>query len=99
MSYYTSVLIALFLLSAITRALPFFVGKYMSARINQLGKLLPAYIMLLLVIYEINIDNIITKPYAWPAFVALGILTAIHLWRRNTLLSLFVGTASYLLLL
>ena len=99
MSYYTTVLVALFLLAVITRALPFFIGKYMSPRINQLGKLLPAYIMLLLVIYEMNIIKIIVPPHDWPAFAALFILTVIHLWRRNTLLSLFIGTLSYLLFL
>ena len=99
MTYFTTVLLSLFALSAVTRALPFFLAKYMSPRINQLGKLLPAYIMLLLVIYEIGVNNIVQTPHAWQAWLALTGLTLFHLWRRNTLQSLFVGTSLYLLLL
>ena len=99
MTYYGSTLLSLFALSVVTRALPFFLADYMSPRINQLGKLLPAYIMMLLVIYEVGPANIMAPPYAWQAWAALLGMTLFHLWRRNTLFSLCVGTSLYLLLL
>ena len=98
MNYYLTVTISLCLLSLITRALPFFFGKWMTPRLNQLGKLLPAYIMLLLVLYEVGLDKLTTPPFAWPALSALGILTLVHLWRRNALITIALGTISYLIL-
>jgi branched chain amino acid efflux pump len=81
----------------ITRALPFLFAKIMTNRFNQLGKFLPAYIMMLLVIYEINLNKLSSPPYGLPAFCALSLLTLTHLLLRNTFVSLCVGTTSYLL--
>lgn len=97
-SYYWLVTISLSLLIILTRFLPFLMARFMTERLNRLGKFLPAYIMLLLVIYEIDINSMIQPPYALPAWLALSILLAIHLWLRNTLVSLFIGTLSYLII-
>ncbi|KTD13998.1 branched-chain amino acid transporter AzlD [Legionella israelensis] len=96
--YYWLVTISLSLLIIVTRSLPFLMARFMTKRLNELGKYLPAYIMLLLVIYEIDIQTIIRPPYAITAWLALSILLAIHLWLRNTLLSIFIGTLSYIII-
>lgn len=93
------VILSLFFLSVVTRALPFLVANYMGERFNRLGKYLPAYIMMLLVVYEINPATMHTYPYAIPALLSLTLLTLVHLWRRNSLISLMVGTFSYITLL
>ncbi len=92
------VIISLFGLSFATRALPFLFGNWMTERLSQMGKQLPAYIMMLLVIYEIDIKTITTPPYALPAFIALGLVVITHVWLRQMFLSLSVGVGSYLLI-
>lgn len=96
-AYYWSITLALCTLIIITRMLPFFIGRYISADFNKTGKLLPAYIMLLLVIYEMDISTLTVPPYGMPAFLSLGGLLVVHLLFRITLLSLFTGTALFLL--
>ena len=66
--------------------------------IEYIGKQLPAYIMMLLLIYEINIATFLKWPYATPHLIALFIVILIHLWKRQVLLSLFIGTVSYMLI-
>ncbi|WP_133128672.1 AzlD domain-containing protein [Legionella nagasakiensis] len=95
-TYYWAITLSLSLLIILTRALPFLIANFMTERFNRLGKLLPAYIMLLLVIYEINIKTIIRPPYGLPALLALCLLLGTHLWLRNTFLSLVIGTTSFL---
>lgn len=97
-TYYWVITIALCALIIVTRMLPFFIGRYMSAHFNQAGKLLPAYIMLLLVIYEMDISTLTVPPYGVPAFLSLGGLLIVHLIFRMTLLSLVTGTVLFLLL-
>ena len=96
MSYYWQVTLTLSLLIITTRMLPFLVGKFMSVNLNEVGKLLPAYIMLLLVIYEINLNLVTTPPYGIPAVLALLFITFIHLWLKNTLISLISSTFLYI---
>jgi branched-subunit amino acid transport protein AzlD len=98
MSYYWQVTLALNLLIIITRILPFLFGRFMSQDFNEVGKLLPAYIMLLLVVYEINLNTITNPPYGIPAVLALLFIFVIHSWLKNTLISLLSSTSFYILL-
>lgn len=98
MSYFWQITLVLSAVIISTRSLPFVFAKFMGQRFNEIGRLLPAYIMLLLVIYEIGLKNFTTPPYALPAIIALGLLTLVHWWLRNTFVSLFVGTACYMAL-
>ncbi|MFI4919626.1 MAG: AzlD domain-containing protein [Legionellales bacterium] len=98
-SYYWQVTLSLSLLIVITRMLPFLFGRFMSNDFNEVGKLLPSYIMLLLVVYELNLKTITQPPYGIPALLSLGLMTAVHLWLKNTFISLISGTAFYILLI
>lgn len=96
----------------ILRAIPFIVfsgGKKMPESIKKIVDLFPATIMAVLVVYciktdlygikeilckqSINVVNIISTA------LALVSVTAIHLWKRNTLLSIAVGTAVFMVLI
>lgn len=85
-----------------TRALPFalFGGRRtLPPAVRYLGRVLPAAIIAVLVVYCLK-----DLPAAGmgPAAMQLGALAVtggLHLWRRNTLLSIFGGTAAYMLLL
>ncbi|VEG90143.1 branched-chain amino acid transporter permease [Legionella spiritensis] len=93
---YWQITIALCFLILITRGLPFLFASYMKDNFNKIGKLLPAYIMLLLVIYEIDIRSFTHPPYGLPAIFSLLFLTVIHLWLRNTFVSLATSTVLYI---
>jgi len=82
------------------RALPFlFLGrnKQIPSFIQYLGKALPAAIMAVLVIYclrNIGIDDNGMKQVAAVLFTA-----CIHIWKKNTYLSIITGTAFYMILI
>lgn len=98
--YFSLVIISLALMMFITRALPFVIGSILknNQRIKTIGQFLPAYMMLLLTIFEIHPGSFTKWPFAIPALIALAVLTLVHLWFRQVLLSLVVGTAVYLLM-
>lgn len=99
--YQVAVILSLFAMIMLTRALPFLFAKQLqqNLRFQAVGKELPAYIMLLLVIYEIGPASFLHTPYGMPAIGALAIMTIIHRLVHQLLLSLLVGTVSYVLLL
>ncbi|MBQ3529208.1 MAG: AzlD domain-containing protein [Oscillospiraceae bacterium] len=67
--------------------------------ISFLGKYLPFSIIGMLVIYCLKNVSLIRSPYGIPEIVAVALVALLHLWKRNTLLSILVGTVSYMLLL
>lgn len=83
------------------RAIPFvFLGrkKEVGPKVQKLGDMLPAAIMAILVIYCIrNItvsgmtDNVIT-------LVSVAVTAMLHIWKKNTILSISGGTVLYMIL-
>ncbi len=90
----------LFVIIVLTRALPFVLSHEFakSQTIAAVGKQLPFYIMVLLVIYEVGLKGFFSWPYHLPAVVALVLLSLVHIWRRQVLLSLVVGVAVFITL-
>jgi branched-subunit amino acid transport protein AzlD len=43
-------------------------------------------------------DAISKEVSAWPEIIAIAVVVALHLWKKNTLLSIAVGTVCYMLL-
>jgi len=89
----------LFLLTVATRFFPFWFKSLLqkSERLKVIGAELPAYIMALLVLFEIGVENFIRTPYALPSILALAVLTLIHLRFNQVLLSMSSGLLSFLL--
>ena len=84
------------------RFLPFFIfgGKRKTPDIiTYLGKVLPYSIMGMLVIYCFKSISLLTVPYGLPEIIAGVSVVVLHLWKRNTLLSIVVGTVVYMLLI
>lgn len=82
------------------RFLPFYLfgGKRKSPEIMvYLGRVLPYAIMGMLVVYCYKGVSVLTKPYGLPEFLAGAVVVLLHLWKRNTLLSIVVGTVIYML--
>lgn len=84
-----------------TRAFPFVVlgGKRdVPPVVKYLGNVLPPAIMIILVVYCLKNVNFMTGSKGIPEILAVGVVVLLHLWRRNTLLSIGVGTGIYMIL-
>lgn len=83
------------------RVLPFAVfGKRKTpAFIEFLGKFLPYAIMGMLVVYCLKGVSFGSAPFGIPEGIAVALVVLLHVWKRNTLLSIVGGTAGYMLLL
>ena len=85
----------------ITRALPFAVfpaGKEPPKVVRFLGKALPAAVFGLLVVYCLKNVTVLTGSHGIPELVAVAAVVALHLWKRQMLLSIAGGTVCYMLL-
>lgn len=101
MHYYTlMIVVGLFLLTCVTRAFPFlFTAKLAgNEKLQVFGKRLAAYIMLLLVIYEITPQAFTVYPFGLPAIIGLIVVILSHLMFHKPLLSMALGTATYIFL-
>ena len=97
------VLILIMVMSLVTMAirfLPFIVfnGRKTPEYIEYLGKYLPYSIIAMLVVYCLKGVSVLNKPYGAPELIAVGIVALLHIWKRNTLLSIVAGTVCYMLL-
>ena len=83
------------------RSLPFLVfsGRKTPAFVTYLGKVLPYAIMGMLVVYCLKDTTVLSWPYGIPELLACIVVVLLHLWRKNTLLSIAVGTACYMVLI
>ena len=81
------------------RALAFliFPGKETPAFIRYLGHALPPAVFALLTVYCLRHTDVQTA-FALPEIIAVGTTIALHLWKRQILLSVAGGTAVYMLL-
>lgn len=84
-----------------TRFLPFLIfgeNRKTPPIIEYLGKVLPFAIMGMLVIYCMKDVAILTWPHGIPELIGCVIVAVLHIWKRNSLLSIGVGTVCYMLL-
>ena len=63
-----------------------------------LGKVLPYAIMGILVIYCLKNVSLLVSPNGLPELIAVALVAGLHIWKRNTLLSIAAGTVCYMLL-
>ena len=92
---------AVALVTALTRFLPFllFRGDRKTPKwIERLSHSLPYAIMGMLVVYCLKGTTFTSLDGFLPALLACAVVTLLHLWRRNTLLSIIGGTLTYMLL-
>lgn len=85
----------------VLRFLPFFVfggGRETPEIISYLGKVLPFAIMGMLVVFCLKNVSFAAAPYGLPEAIACAVTVVVHLWRKNTLLSIVIGTAVYMVL-
>ena len=89
------------IVTAITRFLPFLLfrkGTKTPAIIAHLGKVLPFAIMGMLVVYCLKDISLLSPPYGIPELLGCAAVALLHIWKRNTLLSIGGGTILYMIL-
>ena len=89
------------LVTMATRFLPFLIfgeKRKTPAIIEHLGKVLPCAIMGMLVVYCLKDVSFLSAPYGLPELIACAVVAALHIWKRNSLLSIGGGTVCYMLL-
>ncbi|MDO4430873.1 MAG: branched-chain amino acid transporter permease [Lonepinella koalarum] len=83
------------------RLLPFWIfpaNRPIPEYIRYLGKVLPAAMFGMLVIYCYKNIDIFSIHHGIPDFIAGMVTLVLHLWRKNMFLSMAVGTGLYMLL-
>ena len=97
---FSALLIAIVaIVTILLRVLPFLIfgGKRKTPGIIQyLGKVLPYAIMGMLVVYCLKNVSFITAPFGIPEIMASLAVVLLHLWKRNTLVSVGGGTVIYM---
>ena len=100
--YSVKMIAVIALVTVALRFLPFFVfnGKRQTpCYISYLGKVLPFAIMGMLVIYCLRNISFAAMPFGIPELLGCTAVAGLHLWKRNTLLSIGAGTVFYILLI
>ena len=89
------------LVTAGLRFLPFLIfgeNRKTPPLVTYLGQVLPYAIMGMLVVYCLKGVSLTTFPFGIPELLGCAAVTLLHIWKRNTLLSIGVGTVCYMLL-
>lgn len=84
-----------------TRFLPFLLfpaGKPTPEYIKYLGKVLPAAVFGLLVVYSLKNVSILNGSHGIPELLSIVLVILLHYWKRQMLLSIAGGTICYMLL-
>ena len=85
-----------------TRFLPFLLFRNKEKTpswITYLGSVLPYAIMGMLVVYCFKDTAFLQYPYGIPELLGCAAVIGLHIWKRNTLLSIGGGTLFYMILL
>ena len=109
-SYIVLILAVMGVVTLLLRWIPFVFVRTLknSAFFGFLGRTMPVGVMVALVVYALfaRMDLLGGQSSAvsedpggwWAAPAALAVTVGLHLWRRNSLLSIFAGTALYMVL-
>ena len=86
----------------LTRFLPFLIFSSKDQQppevVRYLGRVLPAAIFGMLIIYCLKGVSIFTGSHGIPEAIAIAVTIALHQWKHQTLVSIAGGTLCYVLL-
>ena len=95
------VILIMGLVTLATRLLPVLIfgrGEKVPDYILYLGKVVPFTAMGLLIVYCLKDVSVVETPHGLPELVSLAIVSGTYLWKRNTILSVAIGTVVYMML-
>ena len=87
--------------TALTRFLPFLIfpsGRPTPKYIQYLGKVLPAAVFGLLVVYCLRNVDLLSGSHGLPELLSILLVIGLHVWKRQMLLSIAGGTIFYMIL-
>lgn len=85
-----------------TRVVPFLIfpkGKEIPPVVQYLGKVLTPAVIGMLVVYCLKSTTVMEAPHGLPEAIAVAVTAVLHVWKRNNLLSIGVGTVLYMVLI
>lgn len=99
-TYVIAMIAVIAIVTMLLRFLPFMIfGERQTPKyIDFLGKYLPYAIMGMLVVYCLKGITFVSEPFGIPELIAVAVTAGLHIWKRNTLLSIICGTVCYMLL-
>ena len=87
------------IVTMLLRFLPFLIfTKETPEYISYLGKVLPAALIGMLIVYCVRDVSILDQPHGLPELIAGIAVAGLQAWKRNSLLSILSGTVIYMLL-
>ena len=97
------VILAVALVTLALRILPVYLlgrkGKALSPGVLYLTEHLPGAVIALLVVYSLKSLNFLAAPFGLPELAAAAAAALLQHWKRNTLLSVSLSTALYMVLI
>jgi branched-subunit amino acid transport protein AzlD len=88
-------------LTFMTRALPFWVfrqNKQPPALLSDLNRLLPPAVIAILLVFCLKDVSWLNQKESLYQLLCVVLVMALHVWKKNNLLSIGLGTAAYMLL-
>ena len=95
------IILAVAITTFATRVTPFLVfpkGKEVPSIIHYLGKVLTPAVIGMLVVYCLKGTKVLSAPHGIPELIAVVTVAILHIWKRNTLLSIGSGTVCYMMM-
>lgn len=96
-----SLILVMALVTAGLRFLPFIIfskGRKVPEVVAYLGRVLPYAVMAMLVVYCLKGISFVKMPFGLPELISVMLVVVLHVWKRNTLLSIVGGTVCYMVL-
>jgi len=83
------------------RLLPFiaFRTRKVPKYVEYLGNILPFSVMAMLVVYCLKGIDLLNGNHGIPELISVLVVAALHIWKKNTVLSVVLGTVCYMLLI
>lgn len=95
------IILVMGLMTLATRILPVLIfgrGEKVPEYIMYLGRVVPYTAMGLLIVYCLRDVPVLESPHALPEIISLAVVVLTYLWKRNSILSVVIGTVLYMVL-
>lgn len=99
--YQILTVLIIFVTNSVMRFAPFIAfpdNKPTPKFIKYIGKVLPASVFSLLVVYCLKNVNIFEGSHGIPEFICIAVTAILQLWKKQMLISISVGTVLYMIL-
>lgn len=100
--YSAAIIIIVASVTSFVRAIPYLLfgrKKELPTTVQYLGTVLPASIMIILVVYCVRNIKLSSFPFGLAELISIAVVIAAQAAKKNTFLSIFLGTACYMILI